>query len=185
MSTARRSPRWIARRSRSSPSCGSSCKPPARPSQSSAAWIPGRSPSSWSKSVTSAGSPWAGSGASTAPRRCPRRPPKDRASPCATATTRRQPPDQPGPAPHGDHSVALRAARPGDLRQRAREGTHQEGGPPGPQTTPIRRRLPPHDPRSSIGPCPAPPRRLTPRGRRAVKGGPTGPSASEPRQRHP
>ena len=60
---------------------------------------------------------------------------------------RRQPPRQPDPAPDGRHPAAVRAARPSDLRERARERTHQEGGPPDPQAPPLRRHLPPHDPR--------------------------------------
>ncbi len=85
---------------------------------------------------------------------------------------RREPPDQRGPAPHGDHATAMRAARPGDLQQRARQAAYQEGGPPRSQAPPLRCRLPPHDPRPSVTPCPAPPRCLTPRGRRAVQGWP-------------
>ena len=85
--TARRSPRSIARRSRSSPVCASWCKPAGRRSASCAGSRSGRSPSCWSRSATCAGSPRAGSSASTAPRRWPRRPPRAPASLCATAST--------------------------------------------------------------------------------------------------
>ena len=57
-----------------------------------------------------------------------------------------QPADQRDPAPHGRHAVALRAARSGDLRQRTRSRSHQEGSPPDPQAPPLRCHLPPHDP---------------------------------------
>jgi len=59
---------------------------------------------------------------------------------------RRQPTDQRDPAPDGRHPAALRAARPAHLRRRARQPPHQEGGPPRPQATPLRRHLPPHGP---------------------------------------
>jgi hypothetical protein len=53
----------------------------------SAAWIPGRSPSCWSRSATPDGSPKAGSRGSTAPHRYPRRPLRVPASRSAIVTT--------------------------------------------------------------------------------------------------
>ena len=92
---------------------------------------------------------------------------------------RRQPAGQRRPGPDGDHAARSRATRPAHLRSRARQRTHQEGGPPRPQAPPLQRRLPAHDPRPG-GPAPRsiPPSRLTVRCRRAVKDGPTGPSAA-------
>jgi Transposase IS116/IS110/IS902 family len=72
-----------------------------------------------------------------------------------------------------------RTARPAHLRQRARGRTHQEGGPPRAQAPPLQRHLPAHDPRPAHpAPRSIPPGRLTVRGRRAVKDGPSGPSAA-------
>ena len=54
----------------------------------------------------------------------------------------------------------------------AARAPHQEGGPPRPQTPPLRRRLPPHDPRPpqpSHAPRPASPRCITARPRPAGK----------------
>jgi transposase len=60
-----------------------------------------------------------------------------------------------------------------------RRTPHQEGGPPNRQTPPLRRRLPPHDPRPAIAAHRStPPGCVTARGRRAGKSGPTGPSAA-------
>jgi len=48
--------------------------------------------------------------------------------------------------------LRLRTARPGALHQRARPRAHQERGPSDPQTPPLRRHPPPHDPRSRRAP---------------------------------
>ena len=72
-----------------------------------------------------------------------------------------------------------RTARPAHLRQRARGRAHQEGGPPRAQAPPLQRHLPAHDPRPARPATRSiPPGRLTVRGRRAVKDGPSGPSAA-------
>ena len=60
-----------------------------------------------------------------------------------------------------------------------RQRTHQEGSPPDPQAPPLQRHLPAHDPRPAHpAPRSIPPGRLTVLGRRAVKDGPSGPSAA-------
>ena len=99
---------------------------------------------------------------------------------------RRQPAHQRDPVPDGDHAAALRATRPAHLRGRARQRTHQEGGPAHPQAPPLRRHLPAHDPRPRrrrprLTIRPTPPRCITARAAAAVKDGPTGPRAREPR----
>ena len=92
---------------------------------------------------------------------------------------RRQPAGERDPSPDGGHPAWPRAARPAHLRQRARERSHQERGPPRPQAPPLQRHLPAHDPRPAHpAPRSIPPGRLTVRGRRAVKDGPSGPSAA-------
>jgi hypothetical protein len=93
---------------------------------------------------------------------------------------RRQPPDQRRAAPDGGHAAALRAARAGDLRPCTRRRAYQEGGAAGPQAPPLRRHLPAYAPRPRRTRRAPPPRCMTARGPSAVKGGPTGPSASEP-----
>ena len=139
---------------------------------------PGRSPSCWSRPATRAGSPRAGSRASTAQRRCPPRPPRGPASRSATATTpaatggsTRSFTGWPSPSCAASHapsaSTPTRAPR-----------SHQEGGPPRPQAPPLRRHLPAHDPRPAAQLPATPPRCMTARGRRAVKDGPSGPSAA-------
>ena len=87
MAITSRSPRSIARRSRSSLTWRSSLTGAARRLASCAVCPPGRSPSCWSKLATCAGSPRAGSRASTALRRCQPRPRRGPASRFVTATT--------------------------------------------------------------------------------------------------
>ena len=90
-----------------------------------------------------------------------------------------KPTGQRRPAPDGDHTARSRTARPAHLHSRARQWTHQQRGPAHPQAPPLQRHLPAHDPRPArAAPRSIPPGRLTVRGRRVVKDGPSGPSAA-------
>jgi hypothetical protein len=86
-STAPRSPSSTHRTSRSRASWRRWCTPVAARSSSCAACRPCRSRNCWSRSVTPAGSPKAGSRALTAPRRWSPLPVRGRASRSATAST--------------------------------------------------------------------------------------------------
>jgi hypothetical protein len=76
---------------------------------------------------------------------------------------RRQPTHQRDPLHDVGHPAALRTTRPTHLHQRARRRAHQERSPSHPQMPPLRRYLPPHDPRP-LRPDhrPTPPDRITP-----------------------
>jgi transposase len=82
--------------------------------------------------------------------------------------------------------LAREPRAPTDLRQRARQWTHQERGPAHPQAPPLQRHLPAHDPRPARpAPRAIPPGRLTVRGRPRSQGWPDRAIAQRAAQPHP